>query len=62
MGRERNRFAAVVTTVALVASAGMSLASVGLLVAAAPAGAATKGTDTVTASPAPGAQVAPNTH
>jgi hypothetical protein len=54
MGRAGNRFAAVMTTVAFVASAGFALA--------APVGAATKGTDAVTASPAPGSQLAPNTH
>jgi hypothetical protein len=61
MGRERNRLAAVVTTVALVAS-GSLVAVLGLLVSAAPAQAATKGTDTVTANAAPGSRLAPNSH
>jgi hypothetical protein len=55
MGRVRNRVAAVVSTVALVASTGVA-------VLASPATAATKGTDTVNASPAPGSKLAPNTH
>jgi len=62
MGRVRARVAAVVTTVALVASAGAAAFTFGLLVTAAPAQAATKGTDAVTASPAPGSQLAPHTH
>jgi hypothetical protein len=51
MGRVRVRVAAVLTTVALVASASAALAS--------SATAATKGTDAVTASPAPGSKLAP---
>ena len=54
MGRVRSRVAAVVTTVALVASGAGAVATFALLAGAAPAGAATKGTDTVTAYPAPG--------
>jgi hypothetical protein len=55
MGRVRNRVAAVMTTVALVAS-------VGVVLGASPAAAATKGTDTVTASAAPGSTLAPHSH
>ena len=58
MGRVRSRVAAVVTTVALVASGSV----VAAVAAATPAAAATKGTDTVTAYPAPGSKVAPNSH
>jgi hypothetical protein len=55
MGRVRNRVAAVATTVALVASVGVGLG-------ASPATAGTKGTDTVTASAAPGSTLAPHSH
>ncbi len=55
MGRVRNRVAAVMTTVALVASAGIAFG-------ASPAAATPKGTDTVTASAAPGSTLAPHSH
>ena len=55
MGRVRSRVAAVVTTVVLVASGSTALAAI-----ATPLGAATKGTDTVTAYPSPGSQLAPH--
>jgi|SRR4051812_26313217 hypothetical protein len=62
MGRVRSRVATVVTTVAFVASGAAGVAAIGLVTSATPAAAATKGTDTVTAYPAPDSQVAPNTH
>jgi hypothetical protein len=55
MGRVRNRVAAVMTTVAVVASVSVVLVS-------SPASAATKGTDTVNASAAPGSSLAPHSH
>ena len=54
MGRARTGLAAVVTTVAFVA--------VALTLSSAPAAAATKGTDAVTASAAPGSRLAPHSH
>jgi hypothetical protein len=54
MGRARNRVATVVSTVAVVAFV------LGTVATASPASAATKGTDTVTAYPAPGSKQAPN--
>src|SRR5258706_8544348 len=54
MGRVRTGLAAVVTTVAF--------AALTVAVSAAPASAATKGTDAVTASAAPGSQLAPRSH
>jgi hypothetical protein len=47
------------TTVALVASGAVAIATLALFAGAAPAAAATKGTDTVTAYPAPGSKLAP---
>ena len=57
MGRVPNRAAAIVMMVVLVASAGMATF---ITLAASPASAATKGTDTVTAYPAPRSSLAPH--
>jgi len=57
MGRVPNRAAAIVMMVALVASASVA-AIIGLT--ASPAAAATKGTDAITAYPAPGSSLAPH--
>jgi hypothetical protein len=61
MRRVGNRLAAVVTTVAFVASICVTFAF-GLALAPLAAGAATKGTDTVNASAAPGSMLAPHSH